>query len=655
MMSEAGENPGMPDWSEQLIKALDLTRQKSSAEVLEHAETAANRLAPDTRRMWKWILAMQGFAVLAPLSWLMVVRLGWAMSYAAYSVAVFTLMVVGICWWLRWRGMQQTWARTRMIAEIARSAVATRGISSLTTVEALSGAPRLQPLARWILGSDPPTQSAAGDSGKHYVEERINDQLAYYQKKHTAALDERRRLSKHVTFALDGALFLAVSGVALSTSPTADRWLRLSGSDYVLGIVGTALPLFAILMQLLGSYLELNRRAGRYAQQVEFLESAKQRILDAAPGHSIGGIVRDVERVLLSEVVEWFYQTQHSEPYYRSRNNAPEAYQIREALAAGKQSWPRKLLVWFGISVGFFGRVVLGRVLVVALSVVITTAFIAFCIPKDSEERSKLRLEDGRLLSSPEAKAWQPDPRRAEKGFILIAHGLHDGVDITGIHGEKAHWMTRMQDTLNSHLRAETPDICLVNWHLAAIPAVFSGSGLESTRAAAGTGHQIPTRPQAWLQDIAAIRPQAEEIGDLVGFKIARALIEGTLHKDRPMHLIGHSAGGFVVLRVALTLRQLGVAPANLRVTMLDTPMPVMEQLKLLSDGIPVDYYCTSAFATGIPDTGFGRFFTRFSISPPAGTDPYIGAHSFAHQWYIDSIATDGRDGFGRSPFSLKK
>ncbi|MES2659301.1 MAG: hypothetical protein V4689_11845 [Verrucomicrobiota bacterium] len=650
-MSESAAPPQMPAWSEPLIKALNLTGQPSPDEVLERSEMAANRLAPDTRRIWKWILAMEGFAVLAPIAWLLVVRLGLPISYAAYSVIFCTLLVVAICWWARWRGMQQTWARTRMLAEIARSAKATSDLAGDATVEALSGAPSLQPVARWIVGDHHAREVPASDFKQRYVAGRIDDQLDYYRRKHSEAIQERRRLGGFVTLSLDGALFLAVAGVALSLSHTAERWMRLSGSDYVLGVVGAALPLVAILMQLLGSYLELNRRAGRYAQQVEFLESVRSRIDGPLTDGQLQSAVSDVERVLLSEVVEWFYQAQHAESYYRSKNNALAASEIRDVLA--HRTWRRTLMVWLGISAGFVGRVVFGRVLVVALSVVVTTAFIAFCIPKDSEELSKLRLEDGKLLSSPDAKSWQPDPDRAAKGFILIAHGLHDGVDTSGKLLGKPHWMTRMQDTFRKHLGTDTPDICLVDWHMAAIPAVFSASGFEPSRA--GADQLIPSTPQAWLQDVAAIRPQAEEIGELVGFKLARALRAGILKQDQPMHLIGHSAGGFVVMHAALVLRQLGLAPKDLRLTLLDTPAPVMDHLKLLSDGVPVDFYCTSAFATGIPDSGFGRYFTRFDITPPAGTDPYTGAHSFAHQWYIDSIPSEAEQGFRRSPFSLKR
>ena len=645
----------MPAWARPLIRALQLPDRTNPEEVLERASIAADRLAPDTRRLWRLILLAEGAAVLAPVTWLLVVRLGWPMSYAAYAVAFCTLMVVGICWWLRWKGAQQTWARARLLAEIARSAKATAGIAPGATTAALAGSPSLQPLAEWIAGDAIAPAISPDQARQNYISSRIDDQLDYYRKKNRQAGEERRRLSRHVTRSLDGALFLAVAGVALSMSHTGERWLRLSGSDYVLGVVGTALPLIAILMQSLGSYLELNRRAGRYAQQVEFLESIKAKSEATATAEQINVTVCGVERELLSEVVEWFYQAQHTEPYYRSKSRNPDAMEIREALAVSKQSWSRKSMVWLGISAGFVGRVVLGRVLVGALSVVLTTAFIAFYIPKDSEELSRLRLEDGRLLSSPQASGWQPMPERAEKGFILIAHGLHDGVNSTGkTRDGKPHWMTRMQDTLNATLKSDTPEICLVDWRLAAIPAVFSGTGAGGTTTDADRESSIPIPPEAWLQDVAAIRPQAEEIGELVGFKLARAIRQGDLRQDRPMHFIGHSAGGFVVLHAALVLKQLGLAPGNFRVTMLDTPLPVVADLKLLAADIPLDFYCTSALATGIPDSGFAKSFTRFDITPPVGIDPYTGAHSYAHEWYIDTMSNRSDKGFAFSPFALR-
>ncbi len=643
----------MPAWARPLIRALQLPDRTNPAEVLERASIAADRLAPDTRRLWRLILLAEGAAVLAPVTWLLVVRLGLPMSYAAYSVALCTLMVVGICWWLRWKGAQQTWARARLLAEIARSAEATAGIAPGATTAALAGSPSLQPLAEWIAGDAVAPAISPDQARQNYITSRIDHQLDYYRRKNLQAGDERHRLSRHVTRSLDGALFLAVAGMALSMSHTAERWLRLSGSDYVLGVVGAALPLIAILMQSLGSYLELNRRAGRYAQQVEFLESIKAKSDATATAEQINATVCVVERELLSEVVEWFYQAQHTEPYYRSKDRNPDAMEIREALAVSKQSWSRKSMVWLGISAGFVGRVVLGRVLVGALSVVLTTAFIAFYIPKDSEELSRLRREDGKLLSSSNASGWEPKPERAEKGFILIAHGLHDGVRSSGkTRNGKPHWMARLQDTIDAKLKSESPDICLVDWHLAAMPGVFSGTG--GGRANTSDDYDIPIPPEVWLQDISAIRPQAEEIGDLVGLKLALAIRAKKLRQDRPMHFIGHSAGGFVVLHAALVLKQLGLAPANFRVTMLDTPSPVVAELKELAGDIPVDFYCASAFVTGIPETGFAKYFTCSDIPVPAGIDRYTGAHAYAHEWYIDTISKPGDKGFAFSPFAMR-
>ena len=108
----------------------------------------------------------------------------------------------------------------------------------------------------------------------------------------------------------------------------------------------------------------------------------------------------------------------------------------------------------------------------------------------------------------------------------------------------------------------------------------------------------------------------------------------------------------------ALVLHELGVAPENLRVTMLDTPVPVPNDLLEVLEHCPIDYYCSSAFTTGlVPASGFHRNYTRFEIPPPADAkiDPYAGAHSYACKWFIQSISPTNpayADGFGRSCFA---
>lgn len=210
--------------------------------------------------------------------------------------------------------------------------------------------------------------------------------------------------------------------------------------------------------------------------------------------------------------------------------------------------------------------------------------------------------------------------------------------------------MKRMQKAIEAGMGKDCPDICLVDWHFSAIPARASSLNLEGL----SKQPKLPSSARSWLQDVVAIRPQGEEIGELVGYKLARALRNGTLRRDRPMHLIGHSAGGFVVMHAALVLLDLGVAPKDLRVTMLDTPLPVVEDLRQLLRGVPLDYYCSSAFAKGVPAAGFAVNFTRCDIAVPRGIDQYTEAHSYAYDWYIDTIKNDRSEGFGVSPFAKR-
>lgn len=410
----------LPPWATQIFADHGIDGAAGPAVVLEKVGGMADRLAPDTRRLWKLILLLQGLAVLAPLLWLTVVRAGVPVSLAAVSMAVCSLIVVGVCWWLRWRGMQMAWVNARVVAEIARSAVASNRVAGDATIRALEGSSGLQEIARRLSAACPELDPVAGKV--EYLKTRVDDQLRYYSEKLEDAMKVRKHLSRNVTRALDGTLFLAVAGVALSIHPGAERWLRLSGSDLVLGGLGVALPLIAILTQLLGSYLELNRRTGRYAQQVDFLNIAKPKLVTATTAEAVRKVVVDVERELLGEVSEWFYQMVYMEPYYRAVRSGAQASPFKNK--ATERSWAGRSWTWLGIGTSFVGRVIFGRLLIAGLSVVMTTALIAFYVPKDSVETSRLRREDGRLLSSPSADSWKPDRDRVENGFILIAHGL---------------------------------------------------------------------------------------------------------------------------------------------------------------------------------------------------------------------------------------
>lgn len=631
-MNKTPSHPLRPAWYEPLAKALGLQSDSTAEQVLKKADTVANTLAPNTRRLWKWILTLEGVAVVLPLLWLLVLRLGWHPGYTASAVLTCTLLIVGVCWWLRWRGMQHTWTRARLLAEIARSADATGWLPGRVTVEALASAPKLQ-----VIASGLPQNPAHDDAPdleslkQRYLKERIQHQRQHYADKRRAAIQERKNLSRWVTRSLDGALFLAVAGAALVISGKADYLMRISGSDYVMGLAGTTLPLVAILMQSLSSFLELNRRTGRYALQIDFLDVIGTRLQEATTLPEAMAIVHQVENVLLGEVVEWFYQAEHAEFFYHSKN-VDEAATIQATVEQTRHAWYHRLLGSLSASVGFIVSVILDRLVIVAIAVVLTSAWIAWHVPKDYVATSAIHRRDGRLLSHATADGWNPQPQRTAHGFILIAHGLHDGANRKE---DKSRWMERMQNTLETcaDLQKSLPEICLVDWNEAA---------------------EDPSLQHTFLNDLAAIRSMDEEIGKIVGCKLAMEIKSGKLNANKPMHFIGHSAGGFVVMAAARTLGILGIKPANLHLTILDTPLPDVKEegdLSHVARDFPLDYYCTSAFARGVPADGWLPGFRRYQIPLGKDMNAYLDAHSYAHEWYTNSILNHDPLGFIRSPF----
>lgn len=655
-----GEQANLPEdgnvtaaWLAPLLSLLKVKADDTVEQCYQKADAVANHLAPHTRRLYNFILVFQGLAVLAPSLWLIILREQLNVSIAAYSVVFCTIGLLVISWWMRWRGMQRLWVRARLVAEIARSRIATEGIDGNLTFAALRRSPMLQTVAQALPSSPQSSVLDVQTVKRNYVLNRLNDQLSYYHQKRHDALNQRQQLSKVVTLSLDAALFLAVAGVAIAWRDEAAVWLNWSYSDYVFGFVGTLLPLLAVLAQMRGAQLELNRRIGTFAQQIELLSAAKQNLEATIDAKQIQQIVEDVEASLLAEVTEWFYQAEHNEPYYRANRDKAELKEW-QAAAVLRQSMLARLLGTLEYSAGFIGRVVLGRVVVVALSMVLTTAFIQYKrAPEDPAIQSVLRQQDGRLFSARGEGnpygLWQQGQLAAQNGTVVLVHGLHDGVDKSR---SKGHWMTRLETAIALRTAPQAPDIVLVDWQEAAKPSGNADSALD-TLALNAMG--MPQAAQDMLNDLSMIRPQGERIGELVGFKLARAIRNGAISRDKPLHLIGHSAGGFVVLHAALVLSELGLAPEPMQVTMLDTPFPLAADLAKAASHFPVDFYVTSLLAQGVPADQFVVGFNRFDITPPPEIDPYTGAHSYAHSWFIQSVSDKGNaEGFSGSPLLIE-
>lgn len=171
--------------------------------------------------------------------------------------------------------------------------------------------------------------------------------------------------------------------------------------------------------------------------------------------------------------------------------------------------------------------------LVVAASFIITTAGIAYVTPEDAEQLSTLRLIDGRLLSSADAKGWFID-KATQNGIIFIAYGLHDGVSSEMDAQGNPHWMSIMKKQIQDRTLGYQPNIALIDWKNLARPSKTSLLGIDTQ-----DFHHDSYSTIEMLQDVSAIRPSAENLGELVGYKIAQKIARGEINKINPCILSG--------------------------------------------------------------------------------------------------------------------
>ena len=610
-------------------------------------DALANRTAPVARTAWKWVVAVQGLAVLVPLLWLLRPHFhGSAAGVAVLCLAVVAALT-GLLWWLRWRGMQRTWAQARLLAEVARAMEAAQ-VAGRSTL-------RL-PALRWIPEVDELLAATPTEDTRRlpwpawrtaWIEQRWCEQQAYYESAAAKAERARASFTRWTTRLMDVLLALSVSALLLTLSWRSEQWFRLLGEEKLeafLGIAGAALALGLLLVQVLRSVQELNRRAARFSRQANLLTAARAELEAATDESTALRVLQETEAQLLGEVVEWYYEAETSERFFQIRSREPERDRVvaprqRQTVSSSKRLPWLGLLAAGGVGTLFFLRVILGRAPWVASSCALTLGWLSYVTPRDPESRQHLVAVGN--LRGVDGKAWNPTAEAAQNGCIILAHGLRDGAFFTAA-GEESRWMREMAARLHMRLENAPPNIGLVDWASAAVPTQW---------------HRLPLADSDWAMglDLAGIRTQAREVGDYLGFRLAQWIREGRIHRERPLHLIGHSAGGFLVARAARVLEDLGLAPTTLQVTILDTPGADDELLRETAMVSRMDFYKTSAFVLGLSEkTQSAPLYFR-EITPPPGAS-MTEQHSYAWKWYTESIlqAAPGADGFGRSPFARK-
>ena len=215
-------------------------------------------------------------------------------------------------------------------------------------------------------------------------------------------------------------------------------------------------------------------------------------------------------------------------------------------------------------------------------------------------------LTHGSLLST-SGQPYTFNPGKTSSGLIVVTHGLRDSATNS--------WITDMEAAIIA--RCPAPNVCAYNWEEMADPTLY----------ATGTKTTIV---KDFLRDLLLIRSYGQAQGVVLADAIEGKRKVGLVDKTRPIHLIGHSAGGFVIGECARILRQLGYTA--LQVTMLDTPDPFMEHSTGIGAQYRVERYITSPFGGSDPSfVGAGLISSWEHVSVVRTPYNYL-----TYKWMLD-------------------
>ena len=221
------------------------------------------------------------------------------------------------------------------------------------------------------------------------------------------------------------------------------------------------------------------------------------------------------------------------------------------------------------------------------------------------------------------------DPAKRNNGLVVLVHGMYDSATNA--------WVVEMANAIAGRLSAAPPNVVRWNWELMADPDRFTG-----------VGH--PGRQWYDADDFLEIRPYACNQGQVLANWIREQVALNNIYTNRPIHIIGHSAGGFVGGECGY-LRRNWIS----QVTMLDTPFAPSHHVFRYPNPGKVEQYISSIFGLdGLLITVNGPYrYGDASIWVRAllqSLNP-VTNHTFAHQWYTsNTVMASEQNGFYYSP-----
>jgi hypothetical protein len=212
---------------------------------------------------------------------------------------------------------QHDWVRSRLAAEITRSALATWGLRRAVRLFDDFDWAGLEPLRRSLdilQRRSARLRPAAFDEFKQqYLIERIDGQLAYFARQESRAVPLLGRL--RAGFILSSVLaigFTAIyAGHSTLAEPVAPSWVE----NWIFGFGPIVLPVLAAGFISMISINDLHRRVARYREMHVRLTAARKEAAFVQTWGALERVVAKAERALLQEVFEWHSITSFSETH----------------------------------------------------------------------------------------------------------------------------------------------------------------------------------------------------------------------------------------------------------------------------------------------------------------------------------------------------
>lgn len=300
------------------------------------------------------------------------------------------------------------------------------------------------------------------------------------------------------------------------------------------------------------------------------------------------------------------------------------------------------------------------------------SASLVFPAPSPGEpgQRWDVWRKKGVSLTNENGEPATPDPAKKPNGLIVVSHGLRS----SPYHS----WIQNMAGGIKNRLSGSSqPNVLVFGWESAANPGSLQGTAAERLEVVASSlgfsestvRKVFPSSTAAvdYLVDILTVRSAAEDEGRKLAEWIQKEESLGNVSKTARIHLIGHSAGGFVMGECYVQLRAKGFNVQ--RVTMLDTPMLEPRHVAA-GDPAVIERYVSSAFGYYCPGIDmFGAlpappwtvpinlkpdstWYRRFDIGSWRYRINQLDAHSASHEWYSGTvISSTPLEGFQLSPF----